>query len=159
MVIQLSSFISSQHFDSTEQSPWPYLALCNQTVVFRDSRNRQRDTEARGLLTHDTTRPLKQGSLALSSEISSFTTLQRGEGGSQSWVQDFRGRRLSPAGVCTPHATGSPGLRMGQGEDWQLPPAARLQLPMPTAMTGRLEGRRQGQNRLSCVLFSPRFTF
>lgn len=28
-------------------------------------------------LTHDTTRPLKQGSLALSSDISSFTTLQR----------------------------------------------------------------------------------
>lgn len=27
--------------------------------------------------THDTTRPLKQGSLALSSDISSFTTLQR----------------------------------------------------------------------------------
>ena len=31
-------------------------------------------------LTQETTRPLKQGSLALSSEISSFTTLQGKEG-------------------------------------------------------------------------------
>lgn len=57
----------------------PYVALHIQTVFFREGTNRLRDTKARGLLTHDTTRPLKQGSLALSSEISSFTTLQKGE--------------------------------------------------------------------------------
>lgn len=119
-------------------------------VVFREGRNRQQDTEARRLLTHDTTRPLKQGSLALSSEISSFTTLQRGEeavrDGSRASEEKeaFPGRSLHPT-------TGSPGLGMGQGKHQQLPPAARLQLPMPTAMTGRLEGRRQGQNTLSRV--------
>lgn len=43
---------------------------------------RQAEGGLRGFLTQDTTRPLKQGSLALSSEISSFTTLQeRGWGG------------------------------------------------------------------------------
>ena len=123
----------------------PCSALCNRTVVFREGRNRQRDTEARGLLTHDTTRPLKQGSLALSSEISSFTTLQRREEAVRAGSGTSE-RKETLLGGCLHPATGSPGLGMGQ-----LPPAARLELPMPTATTGRLEGRRQGQNRLPCV--------
>lgn len=122
----------------------PHLALHNQTVVFRLGRNRQHDTEARGLLTHDTTRPLKQGSLALSSEISSFTTLQRGE----EVVRVGSRRKDLPRQVPAPS---EPGFGMGQGEDQQLSTAARLQPPMPTATTSRLEGRRQGQNRLFWV--------
>lgn len=127
----------------------PHLALYNQMVVFRLGRNRQHNTEARVLLTHDTTRPLKQGSLALSSEISSFTTLQRGE---EVVRAGSRGKDL-PRQVSASsdrQGMGQPGFGMGQGEDQQLSPAARLRPLMPTARTGRLEGRRQGQNRLFC---------
>jgi hypothetical protein len=47
-------------------------------VELREGIGDDGDKHEEQLLTHDTTRPLKQGSLALSSEISSFTTL-RGE--------------------------------------------------------------------------------
>lgn len=118
----------------------PYLALWNPAVAFREGRNRQRDTAARGLLTHDTTRPLKQGSLALSSEISSFTTLQRGEEAVRDGSGISEGKETFPGGRLYP-APGSPGSGTGQGEDGQL--------PVPTVTTG-LEGGRQGQNKFSC---------
>lgn len=104
----------------------------------------------RCLLTQDTTRPLKQGSLALSSEISSFTTLQRGEEAVRAGSRASEEKEAFPGGCLypTPGSPG-PGLGMRQGEEQQPPPAARLRLPTPTA--GQLEGRRQGQNRLSCV--------
>lgn len=93
--------------------PVPYLALHIQTVFFREGTNRLRDTEARGLLTHDTTRPLKQGSLALSSEISSFTTLQRGEEAVRAGFRTSKEKETFPDGYL--HTTiGNPGLRMEQ---------------------------------------------
>lgn len=73
-----------------------------------------------------------------------------GRGGSQSWVQGFGGKGGVPRRVFVPSTRSpGPGLGMRQGEEQQTPPAARLRLPTPTA--GQLGGRRQGQNRLSCV--------
>lgn len=82
-------------------------------VFSRESTNRLRDTKARGLLTHDTTRPLKQGSLALSSEISSFTTLQRGEEAVRAGFRTSKEKETFSDGYL--HTTpGSPGLETEQ---------------------------------------------
>lgn len=137
--------------------PVPYLALRNPTVVFREGRKRQRDTEARGLLTQDTTRPLKQGSLALSSEISSFTTLQRREEAVRAGSRISEEKEAFPGGCLHP-ATGSSGLGMGQGEDRQLPPAASYAHSCD-GQGGR--GKTRAEQALPCApsCFAPRFTF
>lgn len=109
----------------------PYLALHIQTVFFREGTNRLRDTEARGLLTHDTTRPLKQGSFALSSEISSFTTLQRGEEAVRAGFRTSKEKEIFSDGYL--HTIGSPGLGMEQErtDSSLLLPGHRFLCPQP----------------------------
>lgn len=69
-------------------------------------------------LTQETTLPLKQGSLALSSEISSLTTLGRGQTDSQtdrqtvaggpSNQENDRGAEINHRAACSREARGSP---------------------------------------------------
>lgn len=67
-LIEMSPFLLIKSAASGQQ----WKSLVNRQ---EDENKSDHDSRMNNVPTHDTTRPLKQGSLALSSDISSFTTL------------------------------------------------------------------------------------
>lgn len=138
MGIQLISFVSSWHTNSTEQSLCLTWHSTSKWCFFQRGHKQAERYQSKGLAYPRHHPAVEAGKLGIVIRDLFFHHPAEGRGGSQSWVQDFKGKGDLPRWVFA-HNTRQPSFGDGAREDWQLSPAARPQVLMPTAMTGRLK--------------------